>query len=62
MDSLRNAGGDRSALRPIMQATNDKVKAVLTPSKLLLFKKKWTRGVPVCKTAAVAITVKVIII
>ena len=31
MDSLRNAGGDRAAMRPMMQATNDKVKAILTP-------------------------------
>jgi Spy/CpxP family protein refolding chaperone len=33
MDSLRNAGADRSAMRPLMMSTNDKVKAVLTPEQ-----------------------------
>ena len=39
IDSLRNAGGDRSAFRPIMQATNDKVKAILTPEQAVAFQK-----------------------
>ena len=39
IDSLRNAGGDRSAFRPIMQATNDKVKAILTPEQAAAFQK-----------------------
>ncbi|MBS1528431.1 MAG: Spy/CpxP family protein refolding chaperone [Bacteroidetes bacterium] len=30
VDSIRNAGGDFSAMRPLMQATNEKIKAVLT--------------------------------
>ena len=40
MDSLRNAGGDRAAMRPMMQATNDKVKAVLTPEQAAAFQKE----------------------
>lgn len=39
MDSLRNAGGDRSAFRPIMEATNEKVKAILTPEQAAAFQK-----------------------
>lgn len=40
MDSLRTAGGDlRSQMRPMMQATNDKVKAVLTPEQATAFQK-----------------------
>jgi protein CpxP len=39
IDSLRNAGGDRSAFRPIMQATTDKVKAILTPEQAAAFQK-----------------------
>lgn len=39
IDSLRSAGGDRSAFRPIMQATNDKVKAILTPEQAATFDK-----------------------
>ncbi len=30
MDSIRNAGGDRSAMRPIMMSTNQKVMSILT--------------------------------
>ncbi|HVW15524.1 MAG TPA: hypothetical protein VHB54_16950 [Mucilaginibacter sp.] len=30
VDSIRNAGGDFSSMRPLMQATNDKIKAILT--------------------------------
>jgi len=39
IDSLRNAGGDRSAFRPIMQATNDKIKAILTPEQATAWQK-----------------------
>ena len=41
MDSLRNAGGDmRSQMRPMMQATNDKVKAVLTAEQAAAWQKQ----------------------
>jgi protein CpxP len=40
MDSLRTAGGDRAAMRPMMQAANDKVKAVLTPEQAAAFQKE----------------------
>ena len=40
IDSLRNAGGDRSAFRPIMQATNDKVKAILTAEQAAAWQKE----------------------
>lgn len=41
MDSLRNAGGDmRSQMRPMMQATNDKVKAILTPQQAAAWQKE----------------------
>ncbi len=39
MDSLRTAGADRSAMRPIMQASNDQVKAVLTPDQAVEYQK-----------------------
>jgi protein CpxP len=39
IDSVRNAGGDMSAFMPIMQSTNDKVKAVLTPDQAAAFQK-----------------------
>jgi protein CpxP len=39
VDSLRTAGGDRSAFRPIMQAANDKVKALLTPEQAAAYQK-----------------------
>jgi len=39
MDSLRTAGADRSAMRPLMQATNDQVKAVLTPDQATAYQK-----------------------
>jgi len=39
VDSVRNAGGDRSAFMPIMQATNDKIKAVLTAEQAAAFQK-----------------------
>jgi protein CpxP len=41
MDSLRNAGGDmRTQMRPMMQATNDKVKAVLTAEQAAAWQKQ----------------------
>jgi protein CpxP len=39
IDSLRTAGGDRSAFRPIMEATNTQIKAVLTPDQATAFQK-----------------------
>ncbi|HTD98065.1 MAG TPA: Spy/CpxP family protein refolding chaperone [Mucilaginibacter sp.] len=39
IDSLRTAGGDRTAFRPIMEATNEKVKAILTPEQATAFQK-----------------------
>jgi protein CpxP len=39
VDSLRNAGGDRSAYRPLMQATTEKVKAVLTADQAAAWQK-----------------------
>ena len=38
-DSVMKAGGDRSAMRPIMTAANDKVQAVLTPDQQTAYKK-----------------------
>lgn len=38
-DSIMKAGGDRSAIRPIMTATNDKVQAVLTDDQKAAYKK-----------------------
>jgi periplasmic protein CpxP/Spy len=39
MDSLRTAGGDRSAMRPLMQASNDQIKAILTPDQATAWQK-----------------------
>lgn len=39
IDSVRNAGGDRSAFMPIMQATNTKIKAILTPEQAAAYQK-----------------------
>lgn len=39
MDSVRNTGGDFSAMRPIMQAGNEKVKAVLTTDQAAAYDK-----------------------
>lgn len=39
VDSIRNAGGDFSAMRPLMQATNDKIKAILTPDQATAYQK-----------------------
>ncbi|MBD1362186.1 Spy/CpxP family protein refolding chaperone [Mucilaginibacter sp. ZT4R22] len=40
MDSLRTAGADRSTFRPLMQATNDKVKALLTAEQAAAWQKE----------------------
>lgn len=40
IDSLMNAGGDFSAFRPMMTATNAKIKAVLTPEQAAAFQKQ----------------------
>lgn len=41
MDSLRTAGGDmRSQMMPMMQATNDKIKAILTPEQAAAYQKQ----------------------
>lgn len=40
LDSLRNAGGDRSAFRPMMQAAQDKVKAILTAEQQAAWQKQ----------------------
>jgi protein CpxP len=42
MDSLRTAGADRQAFRPLMQASNEKVKAILTPEQATAFE-KWQK-------------------
>lgn len=39
MDSMRTAGADREAMRPVMQAANDKVKVLLTPEQAVAFQK-----------------------
>jgi protein CpxP len=39
IDSVRNAGGDRTAFRPIMEATNTQIKAILTPDQAAAFQK-----------------------
>lgn len=39
MDSLRTAGADRSTFRPLMQASNDKIKAILTPDQATAWQK-----------------------
>jgi protein CpxP len=38
MDSARNAGGDRSAMRPMMMATNQKIMAILTDDQKAKYK------------------------
>lgn len=38
-DSVRNAGGDRTAMRPIMEATNAKIQAILTDDQKAAYKK-----------------------
>jgi protein CpxP len=39
MDSVMKAGGDRSTMRPLMQATNEKVAALLTDDQKTAWKK-----------------------
>ena len=39
IDSVRNAGGDRSAFMPIIQSTNEKIKAILTPDQAAAYQK-----------------------
>ena len=39
MDSLRTAGADRSQMRPMMQAANDQIKAILTPDQATAYQK-----------------------
>ena len=39
MDSVRTAGGDRSAMMPIRQATNTQIMAILTPDQQAAYKK-----------------------
>lgn len=39
MDSIRNAGGDRTAMMPLMQAANDHIKAILTPDQAAAYQK-----------------------
>jgi hypothetical protein len=39
MDSLRNAGADRSTFMPMIQATNQKVKAILTEDQAAAWQK-----------------------
>ena len=38
-DSVKNAGGDRTAMRPLMMATNQKIQAVLTDDQKVAYKK-----------------------
>jgi protein CpxP len=38
MDSLRSAGGDRSAMRPIMMSSNQKISAILTDDQNAKYK------------------------
>jgi len=37
-DSIKNAGGDREAMRPVMMEANQKVQAILTPDQLTAYK------------------------
>jgi protein CpxP len=37
-DSVMKAGGDRSAMRPIMQDANQKIQAILTPDQQTAYK------------------------
>ena len=38
-DSIRNAGGDRSAMRPLMQSMAMQIKAILTPEQWAAYQK-----------------------
>lgn len=37
-DSIRNAGGDREAMRPVMMEANQKIQAILTPDQQAAYK------------------------
>jgi protein CpxP len=37
-DSVKNAGGDREAMRPIMMAANQKIQAILTDDQKVAYK------------------------
>jgi len=37
-DSIRNAGGDREAMRPVMMDANQKIQAILTPDQQAAYK------------------------
>ena len=37
-DSIKNAGGDREAMRPVMMEANQKIQAILTPDQLAAYK------------------------
>lgn len=37
-DSIRNAGGDREAMRPVMMEANEKIQAILTPDQQAAYK------------------------
>jgi periplasmic protein CpxP/Spy len=39
-DSIRNAGGDRSAMRPFMQSMAMQIKAILTPDQWAAYQKE----------------------
>ena len=39
MDSLRTAGADFSAMRPLMEASNEKIKAILTADQAAAYQK-----------------------
>jgi protein CpxP len=39
MDSIRTAGGDFSAMRPLMESTNTQIKAILTPDQATAYQK-----------------------
>ena len=38
-DSVKNAGGDRTAMRPIQMAANQKIQAILTDDQKVAYKK-----------------------
>ncbi|MHB8208888.1 hypothetical protein [Mucilaginibacter sp.] len=37
-DSIKNAGGDREAMRPVMMEANQKIQAILTPDQQTAYK------------------------
>jgi protein CpxP len=38
-DSIKNAGGDREAMRPVMMEANQKIQAILTDDQKVAYKK-----------------------